>query len=354
MGVIIQNAEHFDAKLANQILQLDSPVLKIDVVPLGEGVGLMSSIARATMELADGTSTTCIVKVIAQTENVEISKGLNFYANEINFYRYLANDCPINTPRCLYASLDESTQDFLLILEDLGDSVAGNQLQGCSQEVMSLAYHRSAELHGRYWGKTEQLKWLNYQNIEEKNIFRRDVIYKPGVESTLNMFGEYFTGNLESTVVAIGEQFKELFEQAMGGAQTVIHGDYRTDNMLLPVVDGKTEIIAVDWQNTTGGNGTHDIAYFSAQSCDANLRGEIELQELRRYYETLIDCGVRNYSFDQCLLDYRLNLMITMITPIAVCGTLDAGNARGMELGRVMLQRSLAALTSMSCHELLS
>jgi hypothetical protein len=98
----------------------------------------------------------------------------------------------------------------------------------------------------------------------------------------------------------------------------------------------------------------HDIAYFSAQSCDGDLRGEIELQELRRYHETLIDCGVRDYSFDECLRDYRLNLMITMITPIAVCGTLDPGNERGMELGRVMLQRSLAALESMSCHELLN
>ena len=353
MGVVLKNATQFDAELANKILQLSSPAVNVNVVPLGEGVGLMSSIARATIEMADGTSTTCIVKVIAQTENVEISKGLNFYSNEVNFYRHLSDDCPIRTPQCLYAYLDESTQDFLLVLEDMGDADAGNQLVGCSREIMSLAFLRSAQLHGRYWGKTEQLSWLNYQNIEETNLFRRDVIYKPGVQPTLDMFGEYFTGNLETTVVGIGEQFKELFEQAMSGTQTVIHGDYRTDNMLLPVIDGKAEIIAVDWQNTMGGKGPHDIAYFSAQSCDSDLRGEIELQELRRYHETLIDCGVRDYSFDECLRDYRLNLMITMITPIAVCGTLDPGNERGMELGRVMLQRSLAALESMACHDLL-
>ena len=38
----------------------------------------------------------------------------------------------------------------------------------------------------------------------------------------------------------------------MTGTHTVIHGDYRIDNMLLPVVDGEIEIVAVDWQNTTG------------------------------------------------------------------------------------------------------
>ena len=161
MGVVLKSATQFDAELANKILQLRSPARRVSVVPLGEGVGLMSSIARATIEMADGTTTTCIVKVIAQTENVEISKGLNFYANEVNFYRYLSQDCPIKTPQCLYAYLDESTQDFLLVLEDMGDADAGNQLEGCSREIMSLAFVRSAELHGRFWGKTEQLKWLN-------------------------------------------------------------------------------------------------------------------------------------------------------------------------------------------------
>ena len=86
------------------------------------------------------------------------------------------------------------------------------------------------------------------------------MIYKPCVEPTLNMFGEYFTGNLESTVVTIGARFKEVLKQAIGEPQTNIHGDYRTNDMLLPVIDGKTAIIAVNWRNTTGGIGPHDIA----------------------------------------------------------------------------------------------
>jgi hypothetical protein len=35
---------------------------------------------------------------------------------------------------------------------------------------------------------------------------------------------------------------------------------------------------------------------------------------------------VRNYRFDECRNDYRLNLMITMITSVATCGTLDIVN----------------------------
>ncbi len=355
MGVVLQNAAEFDARLANELIgtQLASPVQSVEMKPLGEGVGLMSSIARAAMSLEDGTQTSVMVKVIAQTDNVEISKGLNFYANEINFYSHLSAECPIKTPHCYYAYVDPDTQDFLLILEDLGDAAAGDQLKGCSHEVMTLAFQGAAQLHAKYWGRTEQFPWLNYQSVEATNLFRRDAIYKPGVQPTLDAFGDLFTGNLADTVIRIGDQFKELFEDAMSGPQTIVHGDYRIDNMLLPVVNGQTEIVAVDWQNTMGGNGPHDIAYFSSQSCGPELRGDVERAELRAYYDRLIDEGVTNYSFDECMRDYRLNLMITMITPIAVCGTLNSGNERGQELGRTMLSRSLSALESMECADLL-
>ena len=114
---------------------------------------------------------------------------------------------------------------------------------------------------------TKQLNLIGrYQNVPELNQFRRDAIFKPGVAPTQEMFPHYFRGNLAEVVTKIGDQFVEIFERAMAGPQTVIHGDYRIDNMLLPIVDDQTEIVAVDWQNTTGGKGPHDLAYFASQS----------------------------------------------------------------------------------------
>lgn len=353
--VTLSSASEFDVKLANELLSehFGQRISSVNTAPLGEGVGLMSAIARAWLTLADGSERSVVFKYVAQTDNASIAKGLNYYSNELNFYRHLANDCPIPIPRAIYAYIEPETQEFLLILEDITDVPPGDQLQGCDRALMSRAFQRAGELHGRYWGRTEEHSWLNYHNTDELNLFRRDVIYQPGVVPTLERFGSLFAGNLESTVVRIGEQFVEVFERAMSGAQTFIHGDYRIDNMLLPEIDGQTDIITVDWQNSGGGKGPHDIAYFSSQSCGPELRGEAEIAELRVYHDTLIGAGVRGYSFDECLRDYRLNLMATMITPVAVCGTLDQGNERGVELGRTMLERSLSALQSMECDQLL-
>ena len=67
-----------------------------------------------------------------------------------------------------------------------------------------------------------------------------------------------------------------------------------------------------------------------------------------------MDEGVQGYSFDECLEDFRVNLMITMITPIAIIGTMDSGNERGVELGRVLLERALSSLVAMDCGSLLN
>ena len=123
--------------------------------------------------------------------------------------------------------------------------------------------------------------------------------------------------------------------------------------MFLVEQDGAADIVAFDWQNTMGGNGTHDIAYFSSQSAGEDLRGDTEMKILREYHSTLRDSGVTGYSFDECLEHYRYNLLITMITPIAICSTLDQGNERGAALGKAILQRSLHALDSFECADLL-
>ena len=356
MDIIIQRYEDFDVEVANKTIgyHFDEEIVEVRIAGLGEGVGLMSSIARGHLTLSSGEEKTVVIKCTARTENSELSKGLNFYRNEVNFYQHLSDQCPIEVPRCLYACVDSVTQDFLLVLDDLGNETAGDQLTGVSEGHLRAAFTRAGQLHGMFWGKTAEHEWLNYQLDMRTTLFRRDSILRPGIEPTIRNFGEHFSGNREEIVRKIGDQYADLFLKAMSGEQTIIHGDYRVDNSFLVMRNNEPDIISVDWQNTTGGNGTHDIAYFSAQSCNADLRGEIELSCLKQYHETLCDMGVENYSFDQCVEHYRYNLLILMITPIAICGTLDQGNERGARVGAAGLQRTFEAIESLECEQLLA
>ncbi len=355
MSIVIERYEEFTPEVANATIGhlFDAPITATEILTLGEGVGLMSSIARARLTLASSDQPTVIVKCVARTDNAALSKGLNFYRNEVNFYRHLAAQTPIPIPRGLYAAVDEKTQDFLLVLEDLGDATAGDQLITCTPEQMLVAFRRAAELHGRFWGRASEFDWLLYQIDMRSILFRRDAIFRPGVQPAMDRFPEQFSGNRADTVRRITEQYIDLFLNALGGEPTIVHGDYRTDNLFLVEVDGRDDIIAFDWQNTMGGNGTHDIAYFCSQSADADVQADTTMDALRLYHDTLIEAGVQGYSFDECLERYRYNLLVTMITPIAISGTLDQGNERGVALGRKLLERSFAALEAMDCEALL-
>ncbi len=355
MSTIIPKYEDFTPEVANATIGEHFPeeITATDIRTLGEGVGLMSSIARCHLTFASGKTDTVIVKCIARTENSELSKGLNFYRNEVHFYQHLVNETPIPVPRVLYAALDNETQDFLLVLEDMGDETAGDQLTSCTEEQLMVAFRRAAQLHGTFWGRTTEFDWLFYQIDMKTMLFRRDAIFKPGVAPAIENFGDVFSGNRAELVHRITDQYLDLFAGALGGEPTIIHGDYRTDNMFMVEKNGAADIIAFDWQNTMGGSGTHDIAYFCSQSADGALHGDAQMQALRHYHETLLDRGVSGFSFDECVERYRYNLLITMITPIAVCGTLDQGNERGVALGRTILERSFSAIESMDCAALL-
>ncbi len=356
MSPVIEKYEEFDVATANETIggHFDTPITSVEVRDLGEGVGLMSSIARAHLTLADGSEDTVVVKCVARTENRELSKGLNFYWNEVNFYKYLGAECPIPIPRSLYAEVDPSTQNFLLVLEDMGDAESGDQLVPCTEAQLRAAFVRAAELHARFWGRTGEHEWLKYQVDMRTMLFRRDAIFRPGLEPCINSYSRYFTGNRAEHVRKIVDQYLDLFMRAMAGEPTIVHGDYRTDNVFLVDRNGVADVVAFDWQNTMGGNGTHDIAYFSSQSAGHELRGETEMNILRDYHAALCEGGVKGYSFDECLEQYRYNLLITMITPIAICSTLDQGNGRGAQLGPTILERALVALDTFECADLLA
>ena len=178
MGTIIQRYEDFDVEVANKTIgeHFEGEITNVKITGLGEGVGLMSSIARGHLTLSTGEERTVVVKCTARTENSELSKGLNFYKNEVNFYLHLAKDCPIEVPKCLYASVDPITQDFLLVLDDLGNEAAGDQLVGISEGHLRAAFMRAGQLHGLYWGRTSEFDWLNYQLDMRTTLFRRDNI----------------------------------------------------------------------------------------------------------------------------------------------------------------------------------
>ena len=134
---------------------------------------------------------------------------------------------------------------------------------------------------------------------------------------------------------------------------TITHGDYRLDNLFFATPEGGDPLAVVDWQIIALGNGPFDVAYFMAGAVSPADRRAMEMDLLRMYHGILVERGVKDYSFDQCLLDYRTAAMFCWQYAVIIVGTLDASNERGLALFTTVLERFVSIIVDLKAGELL-
>ena len=116
-----------------------------------------------------------------------------------------------------------------------------------------------------------------------------------------------------ATLRDVGRGHRRLAAGPASSRSSVVHGDYRLDNLLFPPPGD--DVVAVDWQTAAVGPPLRDVAYFLGTSLDdrgpAGARGAARGRLPRRARRP----GRRRYDADRCWDDYRLGqLQGPMIT----------------------------------------
>ena len=85
------------------------------------------------------------------------------YLREAGFYRNFAGTKPLPVPHKLLIDFDAESHDFALIMDDLPDHYAGNQLKLPTQREGELAMDAAAAFHAAWWGDPmlDTQDWLN-------------------------------------------------------------------------------------------------------------------------------------------------------------------------------------------------
>lgn len=99
-------------------------------------------------------------------------------------------------------------------------------------------------------------------------------------------------------------------------ALTLLHGDYHFGNVFLPNPPLTRDVAILDWECAQIGIGAFDLAYLMVHSHHSQQRREFERSLLKLYHDNLRYHGIENYSWDECLYDYRLGLLATLFVPI--------------------------------------
>jgi aminoglycoside/choline kinase family phosphotransferase len=299
--------------------------------------GIPSLVIPLRVSFADPAESSLELVAKFPTTNEKLRKlSVLRYEREVGFYNGLQQYVSFPVPRCFFAAYDAATGHHLLLLEHVrGDRVS--TAEGCSDDQALTAVDQLAHWHAALWGSEPD--WLD------------------GSEPDLSMLPEHyaniwpkFVARLERDLPEVVNRNADVFVERtrqivrhcfFTAPRTVTHRDYSLRNMIFQD-DGRC--VVFDWESIMPGRGPGDLASLLTQDLPAERRRHLEPSLIKRYHATLIANGVQNYSYEECLDDYRYAILERLSTLVSMIAALPLRGRTKAHLVEVSLPRTFAAL----------
>lgn len=324
---------------------------------IGVGVGMVGRLLRchvAYQSEADFAPLTIVIKLPSADDNTRrTAHQLQLYQREFDFYRTLATSVPIRTPALLYGDFDALTHDFVLLLEDMGHMDTVDQVGGATEDRAMVAIRAAAQMHARYWDRIDQppVSTVHSPPGPERHAMVQ-AVYQASLPRVFHLFEDQFTVPMRQLAESYGSHLVDTAVAIAAEPQTLIHGDFRLDNMFFGTADD-AGVVLVDWQLSTVGSGLYDVAYFLSSCVSTQVRREIESAAIESYHHIIDSQTGGNFTHEQCWQSYRQNVLTCFRVPVIAGAQLDLNSDRGRRLADTILQRTLAAMDDLEVNEFL-
>lgn len=324
---------------------------EVAVTQIGVGIGVSSALYRAVLG-GEGCPESVIVKLQALApEAIQSSAALGFYRREVNFFEELCNDSPVRVPDCHFSDIEDDGAAFVIVMEDFGgnrmvDQVAGMELADVESAVVALA-----DWHATWWNKVDGFTDRGLAVPLGSPIY-------PAVLPTL--FAEGWE-KLSAEAPHVLEKFAEIgakFGDALGGLlqqldaapNTLLHGDYRADNMMF---DANGSLLLLDFQILGTGSAAYDLAYLVTQSPDASVAAANERRLFELWKARLIESGVLATDLERAWDDYRAAALFCLVYPVVASRGMDLTDPRQLQLIETMTSRIGRAVIELDLADLI-
>lgn len=268
----------------------DISVTDVVLEPIGAEESMMSTLFAAdlTHDANTDAPSRLIVKLTSPSEAQRFIAGLfRFYEREIRFYHEFASEMPVRIPKSYAAQIHPEEQRFVLVLEDVGGRRAVDQLDGLGLDDTLTAVDALARMHAPFWGR-------DLSAVAETFIpFASDGMKLVIPDAFANDWGairERMLDVMPADVINVCDRFTAIAPavlDAMGGPDTLIHGDFRADNLLFD-----EEILVLDFQLAAIANGAVDLAYMVSQSVADEVAAAHGEEFMARYLQGLAEQGI--------------------------------------------------------------
>jgi len=337
---IPQQADELTASWFTDVLDYDDTVTSVERSVVGTDIGFMGELYRCTLNWEHNTDPelpkSVIVKIPSnKPENRALGEGIRAYEREIVIYGEFQDDLGIPMPKAHYSIMDPDPapwaerpimflfeklpiggvgwlvqkfmdlstkmppRRYLLMIEDIDDARPPTQAEGGSLEDSEVALKILAKFHAKNWMRQKALD--TSQRImpvdATPKIFQS--AYRRNREIFVEQWGDTVGPEVMERLDRFDENLPKLASELVAEPWTVVHGDYRLDNVLFRSDD---EVVVIDYQLVGWGRAGYDVAYFITTALLPEHKSEEEAL-LRVYHDALTEAGVTDYSYEALVKD---------------------------------------------------
>ncbi len=326
-------------------------VTDVQVHEIGAGIGVSSAVYRAHLTGTD-VPETVVVKLTAIDPNAAFtSTVLRMYIREAKFFNELANDMPVRVPAGYYGAVSDDGADFVVVMEDLAGNRMLDQTAHLDDADAEACIDNLAVWHANWWNRTDGIAESGLAVALADPIYPAmlPMLFDEGWAKLNASAGCVPPEALQPVGPRFGAAVEWMLQQLSEGPLTLLHGDYRTDNMMF-APDGT--VILMDFQLTGVGAAAYDVAYFIGSCLEVDAARERELYD--RWTSALVAAGVPESDLGDMWEKYRIASLFCLVYPAVASRGMDLDVPRERELANVMLSRQARAAVDLDWMSLLA
>jgi hypothetical protein len=268
--------------------------------------------------------------------NLDVDWAIAAARDEVAFYQTVAQrgSPPSMVIPCYLAAFDEQRGASTLLLEDASEThtaplTRDDQLAGDSvpdETALDQAIDALAAFHAYWWerpelGTTFPLGgWYGDAERFAAHVERRQREWVNFIAAE----GAELASDLRAIYEGALTRLPELWEEGLGAHMTtgrgltLVQGDCYLTQFLIPRTGIEAPTYLIDFQGIAADLAAFDLALMFAAFWTREQRQEHERERraLRRYHAQLVASGVRDYTWDDLMRDYRLLLTVMLFYPV--------------------------------------
>ncbi|MEM1060019.1 MAG: phosphotransferase [Verrucomicrobiota bacterium] len=310
----------------------DGRVATIESQRIGEGKGYLSVTARLviTYEGERGAAPkSAVLKLEPVEDNYrELVELFSAFEREIKFYEKLAPSLGEGVPRVYATYRAGLSGSRYILMEDLSHLHPGDQLEQMHAPLIHRTAQTIARIQAKYWNSAA-LDWMPPRNDARE-------LYPKRVKDFEKNRGGMVSAEGMALARRLTPHLDWLTRETARRPHTIAHYDLREDNLIFGDPDSNQEIVIVDWQLACSTVGAIDPIRLAAGSELPEERRSHEWDVVRVWHETLLEEGVRDYTWQDAQFDTRLGILNLMCLYVFFSNHVIDPDTRGSKLFPIM------------------